>query len=76
MLDKGDLLILSNGKEYIVINQLQFEGKNYVYLVTKDGVSGIAVCLFENDTLTTISDGEFLQLLLKKFKEQQEAQNE
>lgn len=76
MIDKGDLLKLSNGKEYIVINQLQFEGKNYVFLVTKDGVSGIAICLLENDTLTTISDGELLQMLLKKFKEQQEAQNE
>ncbi len=70
MLDKGDLLTLSNGKEYIVINQLEFEGKNYVYLVTKDGVSGVTVCLLENDTLTTISDVDFLQMLLKKFKEQ------
>lgn len=71
MLDKGDLLTLSNGKEYIVINQIQIDGKNYVYLVTKDGVSGVAVCLLENDTLTTIDDGEFLQLLLTKFQESQ-----
>lgn len=71
MLGKGDLLTLSNGKEYIVINQIQIDGKNYVYLVTKDGVSGVAVCLLENDTLTTINDGEFLQLLLTKFKESQ-----
>ncbi len=71
MLDKGDLLTLSNGKEYIVINQIQIDGKNYVYLVTKDGVSGVAVCLLENDTLTTINDGEFLQLLLTKFQESQ-----
>ena len=71
MLDKGDLLTLSNGKEYIVINQIQIDGKNYVYLVTKDGISGVAVCLLENDTLTTINDGEFLQLLLTKFQESQ-----
>lgn len=71
MLDKGDLLTLSNGKEYIVINQIQIDGKNYVYLVTKDGVSGVAVCLLENNTLTTINDGEFLQLLLTKFQESQ-----
>ncbi len=71
MLNKGDLLTLSNGKEYIVINQIQIDGKNYVYLVTKDGISGVAVCLLENDTLTTINDGEFLQLLLTKFQESQ-----
>ena len=71
MLNKGDLLTLSNGKEYIVINQIQIDGKNYVYLVTKDGISGVAVCLLENDTLTTIKDGEFLHLLLTKFQESQ-----
>lgn len=76
MLDKGDLLTLSNGKEYIVINQIQIDGKNYVYLVTKDGVSGVAVCSLENDMLTTINDGEFLQLLLTKFKERQNIQYE
>lgn len=72
MLDKGDLLTLSNGREYIVIDQIRIDGKNYVYLVTKDGISCIAVCLFENDTLTIVSDGELLQMLLKKFKEKGE----
>lgn len=76
MLEKGDLLTLSNGREYIVISQIQIKGKNYVYLVTKDGVSGVAVCLLENDTLTMVNDGELLQSLLEKFKEQGELENE
>ncbi len=75
MLDNGDLLTLSNGKEYIVIKQIQIKGKNYVYLVTKDGVSGVAVCSLENDTLTIVNDGETLRFLLEKFKEQGEVAN-
>ena len=38
MLEVGDLLTLSNKKEYIVIKQIQLNGKNYVYLVKKDGI--------------------------------------
>lgn len=76
MLEKGDLLTLSDGNDYFVINMIQVEGKNYVYLVTKDGVSGVMVCLLENDTLTTINDEKVLEVLLEKFKKQYEVENE
>lgn len=71
MLDRGDLITLSNNKEYIVINQTTFNGKNYIYLVSKDGVSNVAVCLLENDTLITINDSELVKLLLEKFRQEQ-----
>ena len=71
MLDKGDLITLNNNKEYIVINQTTFNGKNYVYLVSKGGVSSVAVCLLENDILTTISDGDLVKFLLEKFRQEQ-----
>lgn len=76
MLDRGDLITLNNNKEYIVINQTNFNDKNYVYLVSKDGVSGIAVCLLENDTLTTINDGDLVKLLLEKFRQEQGIKDE
>ncbi len=71
MLYKGDLITLSNKKEYIVIDQIKMDGKDYVYLITKDGVSGIAICLVENDILIKVSDAELLQKLIIKFKEKQ-----
>lgn len=71
MLYKGDLIMLSNKKEYIVIDQIKMDGKDYVYLITKDGVSGIAICLVENDILIKVSDAELLQKLIIKFKEKQ-----
>ena len=72
MLEAGDLITLSNNKEYIVINKTSLKGKNYVYLITKDGISEIAICLFENDTLTKVTDTELLKTLINIFKEQQE----
>lgn len=70
MLDRGDVITLNNNKEYIVINQITFNGKNYVYLVSKDGISSVAVCLLEDDTLTTINDGDLVKLLLERFKQE------
>lgn len=71
MLEKGDLITLNNNKEYIVIHQMIFNDQNYVYLVSKDGISSVAVCLLENDTLTNINDGDLLGLLLEKFRQEQ-----
>lgn len=76
MLDRGDLITLNNNKEYIVINQATFNGKNYIYLVSKDGVSSVAICLLENDTLTTINDGDLVKLLLERFKQEQGVKDE
>lgn len=76
MLDRGDLITLNNNKEYIVINQTTFNEKNYVYLVSKDGISSVAVCLLEDDTLTTINDGDLVKLLLERFKQEQEIKDE
>ena len=70
MLEKGDLLTLSNNKEYIVMDQVKFENKNYVYLISKDGISGIAICLYENDSLKPVKDEDLLKKLLRKLKEE------
>lgn len=70
MFEKGDLLTLSNKKEYIVINQINFEGKDYLYLIAKDGISSILIGLLENKELTIVRDEELFQKLLQKFKEE------
>ena len=78
MFEKGDLLTLSNEKEYIVINQINFDNKDYLFLVSKDGISNVAICLLENDTLSIVKDANTLEILLKKFTElkQQDVQYE
>lgn len=68
MLEKGDLITLNNQEQYIVVNQLIFEGKYYVYLVTKDGFSNILFCQLENSNLKVIKDEALIKILLEKFK--------
>ena len=69
MLEKGDLITLSNEKQYLVVDQIKYKGKNYLFLVSKDGISDISVFLFENDDLKVIKNVELYQELLWIFKE-------
>ena len=52
------------------MDQVKFENKNYVYLISKDGISGIAICLYENDSLKPVKDEDLLKKLLRKLKEE------
>jgi len=67
MLDKGDLITLSNDKEYVVINQIHMDGKIYLYLIAKDGISSILICELKEDNLIIVKDAELFQKLVVKF---------
>ena len=67
MLEIGDLLTLSNNKEYIVMKQIYFKGKCYVYLISKDGISEVLICSYEEDNLNVVTDEEVFEKLLTLF---------
>lgn len=67
MLEIGDLLTLSDNQEYLVMKQIYFKGKNYVYLVTKDGISDVLICSYEEDNLNIVRDEELFEKLLNLF---------
>ena len=67
MLEIGDLLTLSDNKEYIVMKQIYFEGSNYVYLISKDGISNILICSYEGDDLSIVTDENLFENLLNLF---------
>lgn len=69
MLEKGDLVTLNNEKQYVVVDQLKYKGKNYLFLSSKDGISDISIFLFENDDLKVIKDVELYKALLSIFNE-------
>ena len=67
MLEVGDLLTLSDNQEYIVMKQIYLRGKNYVYLVTKDEISDVLICSYEEDTLNVVTNEELFEELLDLF---------
>lgn len=67
MLEQGELLVLTDDKEYAVVSSIMFEDKNYVYLVDTDKYKEYKICEFQGETLEEIVDSDFLRLLITKF---------
>lgn len=69
MLDKGDLITLSDNKEYVVANTTTLDNLNYVYLITKDGFSDFKLCQIdeERQELLEVSNLNIIEKLLTIF---------
>lgn len=64
MLEIGDLVTLSNNKEYLVVEQIEYDNNDYVILISKDGISELKVYLKENDVLSIVKDEEKIKNIL------------
>lgn len=67
MIEQGELLTLSNDKEYAVVSSITYDGANYVYLLDTDTYKDYKFCKFENDVLKVVKDEELLKTLITKF---------
>lgn len=71
MIEKGDLLTLSNNKTYIVASIIEYQGEEYIYLIEKDGISDIKFCVKESDdTLKIVTDPNIIIKLITRFSEE------
>lgn len=63
---KGDKLLLDNGKEYIVTDEIEYEGKTYLYMMEdNENESNIIFCEVNGDTLKVVKDFDLYCLLCK-----------
>lgn len=67
MLEQGELLTLSNDKEYAVVSSIIYQGVNYVYLLDTDVYKDYKLCKYEDENLTVVKDEELLKTLITKF---------
>lgn len=67
MLEQGELLTLSNDKEYAVVSSIIYQGANYVYLLDTDVYKDYKLCKYEDENLTVVKDEELLKTLITKF---------
>lgn len=69
MLDKGDLITLDDNKEYIIANITTLNGIDFIYLVTKDGLSDFKICYLDErkNELVEVNDLKLLEKLLTIF---------
>ncbi len=67
MLEQGELLTLSNDKEYAVVSSIIYQGANYVYLLDTDVYKDYKLCKYVDENLTVVKDEELLKTLITKF---------
>ena len=64
-----DTLTLDDNNEYVVVSKINYESKNYYYLLDKNNFSNIKFCYEDNDKLVEINDKELVTKLLPLFVE-------
>lgn len=67
MLKQGELIQLSNNKEYAVVSSIIYEGDNYVYILDTETYKDYKLCKFEDELLKPVKDEELLKILIVKF---------
>lgn len=67
MLKQGELIQLSNNKEYAVVSSIIYEGDNYVYILDTETCKDYKLCKFEDELLKPVKDEELLKILIVKF---------
>jgi len=68
MLNQGEILTLNDNKKYSVVSSINYNNKNYVYLIEQDDYTNTMFCEFDNNNgLEEISDPLFIEELMKLF---------
>ena len=64
-----DLLLLDDDNEYVVVSKVNYENKNYYYLIDKNDLTNIKFCYEETDKLIELNDKVLTTKLLPLFLE-------
>ena len=79
MAREGYALVLDDGQEYFCVEELEIEGRRYLYLVTTDEPAKMRFAeLINNDgeeSVRIIGDEQELKRIVKAFQEKMAAEN-
>ncbi len=64
-----DTLTLDDNNEYVVISKINYESKNYYYLLDKNNEENFKFCYEDNEELVEIEDKKLNTKLLPLFVE-------
>ncbi|MBQ8219252.1 MAG: hypothetical protein IJZ79_05810 [Bacilli bacterium] len=64
-----DLLLLDDDNEYVVVSKVNYENKNYYYLIDKNNLTSVKFCYEDTDKLIELDDKVLTTKLLPLFLE-------
>ena len=69
MLNQGEILTLNDNKKYSVVFTIDYNNKNYVYLIDQDDYTNTMFCEFDNNNgLEEVSNPNIIEELMKLFE--------
>lgn len=69
VLERGEILKLSNNKEYIVTSSIIYRGTNYVYLIDSSNNKDYKILRYVEEVLKPVHDEKLLKELIIKFND-------
>ncbi len=66
--ERGDVLTLSNNKNYVVVTTVTYEEKNYVYLIAEEDYSDVMFCECDGESFEKVYNAELIKKLLDLCK--------
>ena len=69
MLERGNILELSDDNEYTVVDVLNIDGTTYIYLVDNNNNENIFFGKLINDQIQEVVEPKQLEKLIKEFNE-------
>ncbi len=67
MLEQGEILKLTNDKEYVVVSSITYKEGNYVYLIDTETYKDYKLLKYENERLKVVKDESLLKTLITMF---------
>lgn len=73
MLEQGNVLTLSDNKEYSIVFSTKYNNSNYIYIIDQDDYNNTMFCKFNDvdDELEEVTDKKIIENLLLLFLESQ-----
>lgn len=64
-----DVLTLDDDNEYVVVSKVNYDNKDYFYLLDKNDATNVKFCYYDNDELVEINNSDLIVKLLPLFVE-------
>lgn len=68
-IDIKDVITLDDNNEYVVVNKVNYNDKNYYYLIDMEDSENLMFCYEDNGDLVEVKDKELTAKLLPLFLE-------
>ena len=66
-IEKKDIIVLSDQKNYVVVSKINYENNNYYYIVDIDDVANLKFVQEVGDELIELTDKELVTKLIPLF---------